>query len=248
MNNEKFKIENPHDARELAKKFYSALYLRQSQQSPDKSRDEIRGAIMLQLRAGHVNPMRIWDIGSGAQWLERELMARGTDEDGRKLLQDVDFITTDIADIQKGALMGSRHRNIRHIQADVAEPRFPENSFGMVVSNLALDIAPREALKNVAAALVPGGPFAITLNHPDTLREILAGEENEELRAVVRYGLEQGFFYRSIEEIRTEFEKQGLTDISVKVRSANNPFSLGVLDRWWSVKGSKTNRQAAVDE
>jgi len=247
MKNEKIQIGSPQDAQKVAKKFYSSLYLRQSQHSPDKSRDEIRGAIMLQLRAGHVNPMRIWDIGSGAQWLERELMARVTDAEDRKLLEDVDFITTDTADLRKGDLMGSRYKNVRHIQADVAEPRFPENSFGMVVSNLALDIAPRKALRNVAAALAPGGPFAVTLNHPDTLREILAGEENEELKAVVRYGLEQGFFYHSIEEIRTEFEKYGLMDISVKVRSANNPFSLGVLDRWWLVKGIKANRQVAVD-
>ncbi len=113
---------------------------------------------------GEPTPLRILDIGSGPQVLERELFAKYPELKGV-----VSIITLDIASIQSIRL----EARLPHTQADAAHLPFKNSSFDLVISNMALDfVAPqgdkrREQLfQEIYRVLKPEGKLIATLHHP----------------------------------------------------------------------------------
>lgn len=237
---EEFKpVENEQGMRGKLQDAYSESYgAGEGHDSAAGSRLEIAAAIMDALRNGHVNPRRVLDIGSGPQLLERELMHQYWREESRRLLSDTLFVTTDIADIPKKHLRASSFVNAVHAQVDAASLPFKDGTFGMVVSNVAIDVAPRKAFSEAAAALAPGGIFAFTLNHPETMAKLLELKTDDRIKAAIQFGLDNGMFYSSADDIRKALAEYGFMAKEVKehhgtVRDPN---------KWWFVSGVKSAR------
>ncbi|NOY15030.1 MAG: methyltransferase domain-containing protein [bacterium] len=81
-----------------------------------------------------LSPLRILDIGSGAQLLEKELFQKHPE-----LKQEIIIVTLDIVSINPSRL------HFPHVQSDAAFLPFQDRYFDLVVSNMALDfVAPKE--------------------------------------------------------------------------------------------------------
>ncbi len=109
-------------------------------------------------------PLRILDIGSGPQLLEKELFAKYPELTGK-----VSIITLDIASIQPTRL----ETKLPHIQADAAHLPFKKDSFDLVISNMALDfVAPKgnerrkQLFQEIYRILKSQGRLVATLHHP----------------------------------------------------------------------------------
>ncbi len=145
---------NKKTAKATIRRHYDRLYRTETSDSPDGSRADMNRAIMEQVRAGRVDPARILSIGSGPQVTERTLLKTFTDRGDRASLKRIFFVTTDIAHIDRRNLAAKMHTNVGHMQSDAEMLPFKDGTFGMVASNMAIDLMPRAALRQAAAALV----------------------------------------------------------------------------------------------
>jgi ubiquinone/menaquinone biosynthesis C-methylase UbiE len=162
------------------------------------------------------------------------------------LAQAVNYITLDIAPIDAKKLRMSRP-NFMHVRAHAEMLPLKDDSFDLIVSNLAIDFAPRKALGHVAQALrrkspeyPAGGTFCINLHHPSMMRAIIAGNTDEFVEQFINSGLSASNspdtvkFYESTDEIRSVFAQYGLAVESVEeVREERTN------DAWWRVIGKR---------
>lgn len=223
------------------KSFYEWLYnlKRGKSDSPDEAQIQIRRGLMDILR-DDIDPPNVLNIGSGRQLLEFQIMTNYKDKSDKRKKRNVDFYTMDIADIEKDALMASnKFPRVHHLQGDASQLRYV-GGYGAVVSSMALDFMPREALSGVAAALAPKGKCIFTLHHPSMMRQILAETKDARVRGFIQYALDNGFFYESAEEIKQVFGRYGLA-VEPEFKMENPERSGGLSkDAWWLVKGVKT--------
>jgi hypothetical protein len=246
--------EQPKRTQETVAAHYEHMYKTDAEDSPERSRLELARFIRERLRAIAPTPehrANIANIGSGPQLLEKVMFSSlgkngpaGKDRD--MLANAVNYITLDVAPINPDKLRMSRP-NFMHVRAQAEMLPLKDDSFDIIVSNLAIDFAPRKALGHVAQALrrkssehPNGGTFYINLHHPEMMRIIVAEASDTFVATFIRDGLaatnnpETVKFYESTEEIRTVFASYGL-----KVESVEEIHDEGTHDAWWRVIGTR---------
>lgn len=221
--------------RDIVKGHYERDYKTDSEDSPDQTRRDVNRTIMQCIREARVHPLRILNIGSGPQLLERTLLQSYTQSRDAELLKNIFFATSDLAHIDARKLKGQKHANVSHVEADATMLPFASNSFGMVVSNMAIDLMPRSAFSEAAAALAPGGIFTFTLHHPDMMRTIVARSKYADAREFIEHGLENHMYFENADEIRTTLASYGLQVEEVREHQDQPPYT----SKWWYVKGVK---------
>lgn len=233
---------------------YEHMYKTDSEDSPERSRLEVARFIRERLRTIAPTPehrANIANIGSGPQLLEKVMFASlgktGTaGKDRETLANAVNYITLDIAPIDPQKLRMSRP-NFLHVRAQAEMLPLKDDSFDIIVSNLAIDFAPRKALSHVAQALrkkspehPEGGTFYINLHHPSMMQTIAAETADPFVAQFIKGGLtaqdnpETVKFYDSAEEIRAVFRAHGLS-----VASVEEVYDAQTRDAWWRVIGTR---------
>ncbi len=191
---------------------------------------------------------KILDIGSGKQILEQEMGKCG------KTLQ---IMTLDIADLERGQLLGNPSL---HMQANGCRLPFPDCTFNIGISNLALDLMPPEAIDELYRVLEFGGHAILNLNHSSLLlpfgmeemgKKLLYREKikkgfgsqlkpNDQLRLATyryhKYLSDTGKLFQSKEEIQTAFGQKGFNIAGVSVGRG----TLGSI--WWEVDLQKPDK------
>lgn len=104
---------------------------------------------------GDVHGKRILDAGCGNGYLSRQLAARGAEVVG------VEPALYDFA-------VSMPHARVRYVQADLCDLPDLGGAFDIVVASMVLQVVPdwEGAMRACVDALVPGGLFVFTLNHP----------------------------------------------------------------------------------
>ena len=207
--------------------FYSEIYLRFKQDSPDSSRTS------LTRRAKHLlsqltEEESVLDLGAGRQIFEREY-ARSY---GKPTCQ---IVTFDIAKLRKRQLLTSSFR-ASHIRGNGERLPFKNESFSLVLSNMALDFMPEIAIDELYRVVKPNGHVFINLHHPDLIPENLDELlNNKKLKKQERSVYEFWKFLRDNDkllqdpdEIRTKFFSRGFRIIRLNEATDNR-------DKWWEV-------------
>ena len=218
--------------------YYSDFYTRNKEDSPDFSRTSL-----LRRARRYTNDLGsqdyVLDLGAGRQILERMyVQAYGRPRFG--------IVTVDIADIGEKILLTARYPiNIRHVRANGAQLPFPHNSFPLVLSNMALDFMPRNAISEMYRVTRPSGHALVNLHHPSlipaNLDELLeksgtvgwnhrrnVGRIHPEVLAFWKYLRDNRILFENPYEIRTAFSEHGFIVQDVRETSKRE-------DTWWEV-------------
>ncbi|MBI4093970.1 methyltransferase domain-containing protein [Candidatus Kaiserbacteria bacterium] len=222
--------------RALVMKDYENDYKRDPADSPRETRTAVNRAIMDIVRQQKIMPPRILNIGSGPQLLERVLQQSYRTAHDVKLLKSLFFAAIDIAKIRADKLKARKHANVAHVQADAEALPFAPESFGMVVSNMAIDMMPRTAFSEASQALAKGGAFIFTFHHPDMMRDIAATAPRLSDRAFALHLLQNNLYFATEEEIRSTLAAYSLEAQEIR-RDSNAPDNKG--STWWFVRGIK---------
>ena len=222
--------------RDIVKAHYEQDYKIGLEDSPDETRRDMNRAIMEALREDRVHPPRILNVGSGPQLLERVLlMSYGSGQDPQ-LLKRTFFATTDLAAIRSQRLKAQKHDNVSHVRGDAETLPFAAESFGMLISNMAIDMMPRTAFGEAARSLVNGGLFVFTFHHPDMMRGIAAETTDPKVHEFVTRGLESGMYFETADDIRTTLAENHLLAEEISARRDSSKYS---NSKWWFVRGVK---------
>ncbi|HBH46854.1 MAG: hypothetical protein A2445_01110 [Candidatus Jacksonbacteria bacterium RIFOXYC2_FULL_44_29] len=168
------------------KQFYTEYYKKETDDSPDDTRWSLACSFYDVLRRGALPNFKCLDIAAGTQKFELEFIRQFGDrkiatENGNQSIRDcLQFTTFDLAEIPKSTLYLERLKNgsgepsnavsqSHHLQADANEMPFKDNTFGIAVSNLALDFIGYEAIREMKRVLKEGGRAIINLHHKDML-------------------------------------------------------------------------------
>ena len=153
------------DQEALLSGFYEKIYSLKKHDSPDESRTSLVQRIKKLINEGEIFPNRVLDIGSGPQALEKQLLSRsqGGDSIRRGTSQ---FISVDLAKIMPVKLLSGKTKNVNHVQGNAINLPFKDKTFGLVVSNLAIDFCPQEeAFREAHRVLSDGGKGIFYLHH-----------------------------------------------------------------------------------
>lgn len=208
--------------------FYSNLYRGEANSdSPEQTKTSL-----LERSASHILSLReddvIIDIGSGPQIIPRQLKSYGHPK--------CRIVTVDMADIPKHKLLMRDRSNVAHVRADGSKLPFQDESFSLAVSNMALDIMPREAIPELSRVLKPGAKAFLNLHHPflipENLDELLLDPKikKNQKRALDfwQHLKKNGILFNNQAEIVNSFASAGFN--IVRVEEANNS-----SDKWWEV-------------
>lgn len=231
-------LRTEDEARDALRKAYEIRYNGNDYpfDSTERSRMQCMQEMMIALRSKAVEPQRILNIGSGAQKLEDEFIKTYTNPTDKLLVERTEIVTLDIAWIDKRLLRASVQENVRHVQGDASKLPFEDGSFGMTVSNVAIDLAPEGALAEAARVLSPGGIFVFNFNHPDVVREVYKeGRRGLDFQIAAGYLIENDALYSSLAEIREDLIKHRLLVTKGQLCTSGNPEP----GKWWFVKGRK---------
>lgn len=163
---------------EFTDPFYRTLYNHNQEKSdsPDRSR-----RTLVREARRHISALTkqdyVLDLGSGPQIFERLFFqSNQSSEKPRALRRRADkpkptFITVDRADIEPhNLLMRSSHR-VQHIQASGEALPLPDEMFGVVVSNMALDFMGDKAITEMHRVMKTGAHALVRLHHPSLFPE-----------------------------------------------------------------------------
>lgn len=209
---------------------YSKLYGHEKHDSPEASRVSMVRRIVKTLKEGVPN-RHILDIGAGPQSLEKQLFM-GQDDKSKAFLGGFHFTTLDIVEINSQKLLAGKKKNVSHVRADAARLPFDNRTFGLIVSNLALDFLSRDVFEEVHRVLTEGGKAIFYFHHPSMIPADLNSVTNDSVREFWKYLLETKSLFGSREEIVATLEEFGLQ--TKKVVSVTDG-----KDRWWEVVASK---------
>lgn len=203
--------------------FYSGLYRGQEKHdSPELSRLSMINRITQMFDNG-LTPQVMLNIGSGRQSLEKQLHMTCH----KKLwLYDLKTVTVDIADIPKHKLLVRQN----HIRSDALALPFADSSFGLVISNHAIDFLPPEAFEEARRILVDGGKAIFYFHHPSMIK----GEPKDpQVRKMWKYLKANKILFENPEQIRTKLSQARLTVEEVELNTDDE-------DKWWEVVAKKT--------
>ena len=139
----------------LLEDFYTRLYLHEKHDSAEASRISMIRRIMKELKR-EIPISLVVNLGSGPQSLEKQLTS-GRNRKDKLFLKKFSFVTLDLAKISPKKLLAQKAENVSHVRGNVIRLPFKDTSAGLVVSNLAIDFAPREALKEAYRILASDG-------------------------------------------------------------------------------------------
>ena len=137
-------------------------------------------------------------------------------------------------------LLAQKIKSVQHSRADAVALPFQDGSFGLVVSNHAIDFAPQEAaFREAYRVLSDGGKGIFYLHHPSMLREF---SEYEEVRTFWQYLQENSILFASEEEIRDFLGKIGFIPKEISTKSDKKKD-----DTWWEVVVEKRTTPDTVN-
>lgn len=219
--------------------FYSKFYLRDKEDSPDQSRVSLaRKSMPIIARLSESD--YVLDLGAGRQIFEREYQKSY----GRA---DCQFVTIDIAQIRKRQLL-SKSRNISHARASGTHLPFNDQSFSLVVSNMALDFMPEDTIGELFRVMRYGGVGLVNMHHPDLIPDDLdtklsRSDLTERQRGIYefwKYLRDNNVLYSDDFEIFDKFFLHGFNvkKIDKKNDSANS---------WWELELFKPTELSRYD-
>jgi len=209
---------------------YSRIYSgKDKHDSPDLARTRMCNEVVRLIKDESLPNNRILSIGSGRQALEKQLLVL-RDPKSMELLKDTEITTIDIANISKGKLLGLKY-GINHTQANTLNLPFKDNTFGLIISNLAIDFAPKEALREAFRVLSPKGKVLFNFHHP-ILYTKNTQNSPEEVKQFISYIKGNRILYENKESIEYNLIKSGFNKISVLLDTDGE-------DKWWMVRANK---------
>ncbi len=216
--------------------FYRRLYSHEKHDSPDESRTSLVRRIRQLIQAGEITPRRILNIGSGPQALERQLLSKS--QGGEPLRKEAQFVSLDLADIMPVKLLAQSIDNVRHIRANAVELPFKGGSFGLVVSNHAIDFAPQAAaFREAYRVLSEGGKAIFYLHHPSMIEQLPDDKKKnqKDVRIFWQYLRDNSILFANEKDIKSFLSEAGFVplEISLKTDEAR-------ADKWWEVVAEKT--------
>lgn len=219
--------------------FYSKFYLRDKEDSPDQSRVSLARKskpIIVGLGAGDY----VLDLGAGRQIFEREYERSY----GQPACQ---IVTVDIAEIRKRQLL-AKFGDISHLRASGPHLPFNNESFSLVVSNMALDFMPENTIDELYRVMKPGSVGLVNMHHPDLIPDDLdnklsRSDLTERQRGIYefwKYLRENNILYSDPFEIFDKFFSHGfiVKDIDKRNDSANS---------WWELELVKPTALSRYD-
>ena len=232
--------------------FYSSFYnldtknaknklWRNKEDSPDLSRTSLIKRVHPYINALPKDSY-VLDLGAGRQILEKEW------KDIYDIKPPCQVVTLDIASIPKASLLA---KDYEHVQATGGTLPFRDEQFNAVVSNMAFDFMPSQALAETYRIAKPGGLVFLNLHHPslvnyDINRELsklrrkirhktAANSEISEQKklkfAVYRYHeylRDNNKLFKTADQIRSHFGEGGFNASRIDLNSDGN-------DTWWEV-------------
>jgi len=209
--------------------FYTRLYdnLGRKHDSPDKSRVSLAKAVA-EYAKDNPEGMRVLDIGSGRQSLERQIISAHKNKHGVNSLQ---LFTIDIADIPHHKLLEQRNDNVHHSRGSALRLPFADNSFKLIVSNHAVDFLPRNAFGEIYRVLTSQGACLFNFHHPALLKGI-DSVTNKDVHSFWTYLKETNGLFASEAEISNTLLQYGFTNTQVSLDNDHN-------DTWWKVTAYK---------
>lgn len=211
---------------DLLGRFYTDAYRAMKHDSPELSRVSMNKRIVDWLReyGGH-GP--ILSIGAGRQSLEKQLLAFSD----RNVPDGIQIVTLDIADIPSSSLLARKY-GVAHVRADSLDLPYPDNSFGLVVSNHAIDFLPETVYSEVCRVLIPGGRAIFYCHHPDMIPDDLRTIKNPDVREFWGYLKGNQVLFATEVQIRDTLGRFGLVTEEVKL---GNDWQ----NKWWEVVAYK---------
>lgn len=209
---------------------YSKTYGgKEKHDSPDLSRTRMCNEVFELINNKQIPNNKILSIGSGRQALEKQLIV-SRDQKGKEILKQIKITTIDIANISKYKLLAYKY-GVNHTQTDVLDLPFSDNTFGLAISNLAIDFAPKNALKEVSRILAPQGKIVINFHHP-ILYTKNTNNSSMEVKKFISHIKENRILYANEEDIKYNMLKSGFNNISVSLETDK-------FDKWWMVSARK---------
>lgn len=208
---------------------YEKFYIANKSDSPEQSRTSLVRRIRNCIVKDGIFPARVLNIGSGPQVLEKQLL--GFDSRIKKGFQ---FISIDIAKINPNKLLARKLDNAHHVRGDAVSLPFPDKSFGLVVSNHAIDFCPQdEAFKEAFRVLNDGGKGIFYLHHPSMLEKTEGKDET--VLVYWKYLRNENILFSTEDEIKAFLEGKGFVPLEISVKNDE----IGG-DKWWEVVAEKS--------
>ncbi len=206
--------------------FYTRYYVGEKQDSPNKSRVSLRRR--LHKAAGNLDSNAlVLDLGAGRQVFEREyIQAYGT--------HGLRLVSLDLASIPHKNMLASSAA--AHVKASGAALPFIDGAFDMVISSMAIDFIPPEAIRETQRVLKPGGKLLLNLHHPSLIPEKLddiakrkrLSQRTKDVLDFFKYLRDNNILLADIPVIRERFEGHGFE--VERIAEANDR-----VDKWWEV-------------
>lgn len=164
--NERIQIPSPFvDPVEEARVSYTLFHRKSdTHDSPEASRYSLVRRMYPHAARLPANSL-ILDLGSGRQAVEETYINYLRSRYGKRALPRSGIVTVDIADLEKDQLVGESP----HVQASGHSLPFPDGTFPLEISNLALDFMPDEAKDELFRVAKPGAFVFLNLHHPNLI-------------------------------------------------------------------------------
>jgi ubiquinone/menaquinone biosynthesis C-methylase UbiE len=218
---------------------YTRLYgaLREKSDSPDKSRTNLVRKLVKVITINEANETvsRILNVGSGPQLLERQLISTLKQ---RGLKKAVQIATLDLANLKPSQLLLRRNSTVAHTRADASKLPYQPNSFDMVVSNLAIDFAPFEAIYEAFRVLDVSGLAFFNFHHPNMIPEDINCIGHCSVKTFWSYLKENRVLYPDPCKIEYAMNYVGFRNIKVEETSELD-LDTNAVNYWWEVEAEK---------